>query len=243
MTTYYYKSKNTHYKRLFVRLLGVLFIVLGSGIFFYVSFPLLSWHLYFAPVFASSDLTIPIPKTTVVSKDLFGSLVQNASQMIDGTDYQDARTWFPLYQNQNNKAPKISQYLLSIPKLGITNAIVSTTDYDLDRHLVYYGGTIIPPDTGNAVIFGHSTLPQLFNAKNYKTIFANAYKLQVNDTIIATIENVSYTYIIKSILVVDPTDTSAFSQNFDGSYLTLVTCTPPGTTWKRLIIKAQLEKI
>ena len=25
------------------------------------------------------------------------------------------------------------------------------------------------------------------------------------------------------------------------SYLTLVTCTPPGTTWKRLIIKAKLE--
>lgn len=243
MTRYYHKSSNTNYKRFFIQLLGILFIILGSGLFFYVSFPLLSWNFYFAPVFASSDLTIPVPKTTIVSKNLLENLVKNASSIIDGTDYQDARTWFPLYQTQNNKASKDSQYLLTIPKLGITNAVVSTTDYDLDRHLVHYGGTAMPPDIGNTVIFGHSTLPQLFNAKNYKTIFANAYKLQVNDTITATIETVLYTYKIKSILVVDPTDTSVFSQNFDGSYLTLVTCTPPGTTWKRLILRAQLEKI
>lgn len=243
MTAYYYKNNNTHYKRFFVRLCGLVLIVLGGSIFFYVSFPLLSWNIYFVPVFASSDLTIPIPKTTIVSKNLLGSLVQNASTIIDGTDYQDARTWFPSYQNQNSKAPKTPQYFLSIPKLGITNAVVSTTDYDLDRHLVHYGGTSMPPDVGNAVIFGHSTLPQLFNPNNYKTIFANAYKLQVGDTITVKIENILYTYKIASILVVDPSDTSIFSQNFDGSYLTLVTCTPPGTTWKRLILRAQLEKL
>jgi len=31
--------------------------------------------------------------------------------------------------------------------------------------------------------------------------------------------------------------------SFDNSYITLVTCTPPGTTWKRLVIRASLDSI
>jgi len=108
---------------------------------------------------------------------------------------------------------------------------------------VNYGGTAIPPEKGNAVIFGHSTLPQLFNQKDYKTIFATLYKLTVGDVIQIKVAGVEYYYKIFSITVVDPSDTSVFEQNFSDSFLSLVTCTPPGTTWKRLIIKAKLEKI
>ena len=92
------------------------------------------------------------------------------------------------------------------------------------------------------MIFGHSTLPQLFNPKNYKTIFANAYLLKENDLIYATVENITYKYRVYNISVVDPKDTSIFTQDLNDSYITLVTCTPPGTIWKRLIIKARLEK-
>jgi len=38
--------------------------------------------------------------------------------------------------------------------------------------------------------------------------------------------------------VSDPTDLSALEQTFDDSYLTLVTCVPPGTTWERLRVEA-----
>ena len=93
------------------------------------------------------------------------------------------------------------------------------------------------------MIFGHSTLPQLFNAKDYKTIFANAYKLKNGDIIYATVKGVKYSYKIFKTIVVDPSDTSALEQDYDNSYLTLVTCTPPGTTWKRLVIKSRLERI
>lgn len=229
MTTYYKKHKTTKIIKNFTRVVSLFFMLTGTGILFYIFFPFISWQVYFSPAFASGKLTIPIPKTTVVSKETLGSL--------------DAKTWFPTYQTQDNQKTEILQYFLTIPKLGITNAVVSTTDYDLGRHLVHYGGTNLPPNLGNTVIFGHSTLPQLFNPKDYTTIFANAYKLQINDAISITIENVSYIYKIKTIRVVDPSDTSVFSQDIDNSYLTLVTCTPPGTTWKRLIIKGRMEKI
>ena len=49
-------------------------------------------------------------------------------------------------------------------------------------------------------------------------------------------------YSIENISVVDPDNTSVLEQSFDDSYITLITCTPPGTIWKRLIIKARIVK-
>lgn len=243
MITTYKKHTHNFILKNFFRAFSALFILIGSSILIYIISPFISWHLYFSPVFASGELTIPIPKTTIVSKEVLGSIVENASSFVNGVDYKNAKTWFPAYQAQDSKNAKILEYSLTIPKLKITDAVVSTTDYNLGQHLVHYGGTNLPPNPGNAVIFGHSTLPQLFNPKDYTTIFANAYKLQVDDTISVRVENVSYTYKIKIIRVVDPSDTTIFAQSLDNSYLTLVTCTPPGTTWKRLVIKGVLEKI
>ncbi|MEK7160243.1 MAG: sortase, partial [Patescibacteria group bacterium] len=104
-------------------------------------------------------------------------------------------------------------------------------------------GTAIPGTQGNAVIFGHSTLPQLYNEKDYKTIFSNLYKLSIGDEIIVNSGNLTYKYIVENVVVVDPDNTSILEQNYDDSFLTLVTCTPPGTIWKRLVVKGRIEKI
>ncbi len=210
----------------------------------YIFFPILSWQIYFAPVFASNDLTVPIPNASIVGPNNLGSLVTSEISNITGTDYSNAQTWFPNLKIENNKPVKnIPFFNLSIPRLGIKDAVVSTTDYDLDKHLIDYGGTAIPPDIGNAVIFGHSTLPQWFNPKNYKAIFATTYRLGLGDKILITVANVTYKYVIDSITVVNPDNTSMFNQDVNNSYITLITCTPPGTTWKRLVIKARLVKI
>lgn len=246
MVKYYYKKSSQKRKKSIFRLLGLFIFLGGILILLYVSFPLISWQIYFAPVFASQELAYPIPKTTIVSQNTIKSLVSTAANNITGVDYTNAQNWFPAYKPQvagETGTPRVSSYTLSIPKLKIENATVSTVGYELDKYLVNYPGTGIPADNGNAVIYGHSTLPQLFNPKDYKTIFAPLYKLTVGDEVFATVENVTYRYKIFSVTVVDPSDTSIFSQTYDNSYLTLVTCTPPGTTWKRLIIKARLQKI
>jgi sortase A len=170
--------------------------------------------------------------------------VDLARNSIDATDYSKAENWFKNFNPSSNSTQSgTPTYTISIPKINIKDAIVSLVDTDLQKHLVNYKGTGIPGRDGNAVIFGHSTLPQLFNPKDYKTIFANAYQLKNGDIIYAIINNVTYTYKIFNTVVVDPSDSSALIQDYDNSYLTLVTCTPPGTTWKRLVVKARLEKI
>jgi sortase A len=235
----YTKTKTKDF-RIILRGISILIFLSGICAMLYIFFPLLSWEVYFAPVFAADDVASPIPKTTIVNENTIQSLLANS---FSGIDYSNAANWFPTYNANLSSQTKAKAYTIAIPKLGIKQAHVSTVDNDLDHHLVNYGGTALPPEKGNAVIFGHSTLPQLFNPDNYKAIFATAHTLKVGDTIIAHINDISYTYKIFNITIVNPDDTSIFTQHYDDSYLTLVTCTPPGTTWKRLIIKSRVEKL
>ena len=239
MNKYYYRKNNKVSVKKVVKISSLGLFLIGLLIISYAFLPLLSWSFYFAPAFAEQEVTIPIPKTAVVKTP--GDLMAGALDALT-KDYTNANVWFPNapHKKQNKN---VSSYTLSIPKINIDQAIVSNQDNDLASHLVHFEGTTLPPQKGNAVIFGHSTLPQLFNPKDYKTIFANAYKLTIGDKITATVSGILYTYKIMSITVVDPSDTSIFYQDQDTSYLTLVTCTPPGTTWKRLIIKAQIQKL
>lgn len=242
MTKYYYHKAKSGTKRRALRMVSILVFCSGIIAASYIFFPLVSWQLYFAPIFASHTIATPIPQTTVINTNTITSLVSQASEAIRGTDYTNAQNWFPTYKaSKQNTA--VSEYTLSIPTLGITDAFVTTTDYDLSRHLVHFSGTAIPPNKGNAVVFGHSTLPQLFNTNDYKTIFATLYKIRAGEEIIVRMQNITYTYKVVNITVVNPHDTSALSQQYDNAYLTLITCTPPGTTWKRLVVKARLEHI
>lgn len=241
MSKYYYKKSRFGLKKI-SKIVSIAILVFGLSMASYVFLPLVSWQVYFAPAFAKQQLTAPIPKTTVVSESTLNSLLSQASSLFSGVDYTNAQNWYPQIKLQKENV-KISRYTLSIPEIGIKDAEVSTINSDLSKQLVNYGGTSIPPEKGNSVIFGHSTLPQLYDPKNYKTIFTNLYKLKTGDQILVNVAGVIYEYKVTNITVVEAKDTSVFEQNFSDSFLSLVTCTPPGTTWKRLIIKAKLEKI
>jgi len=236
MGKYYYKKNAQDNLKKYLRLTSGLLLLIGVSIILYVLFPIISWQIYFQPAFASQNIMLSIPRANIVD------LARNS---MDTTDYTKAENWFKNFNPSSSQKNQVDtpSYTISIPKIKIEEATVSTVDTDLEKHLVNYQGTSIPGKNGNAVIFGHSTLPQLFNATDYKTIFANVYKLKNGDNIYAMLNGVRYTYKIFKTVVVDPTDSSALVQDYDNSYLTLVTCTPPGTIWKRLVIKSRLERI
>ncbi len=194
MNKYYYKKRSKKNIKPLFRLLSLLLFSVGIFSMLYVFFPLISWQVYFAPVFASQNITAPIPKTTIVNSSTIESLILQASNSLSGVDYTNAQNWFPGLSLHPNSQGTIQEYKLSIPKLGISDAVVSTIDNDLSKHLVNYPGTAIPTDNGNSVIFGHSTLPQLFNPKDYKAIFATLHTLRVKDTFSVSVHNVTYTY-------------------------------------------------
>ena len=111
---------------------------------------------------------------------------------------------------------------------------------DLAKSLIQYPQTALPGQLGNAVIFGHSVLPQFFNPKSYLTIFSTLYKLETGDEIAVDFDKIHYRYLVDEIYEVKPEDLSVLEQRFDGQYLTLITCSPPGTYLRRLVIKARI---
>jgi sortase A len=162
------------------------------------------------------------------------------------TDYTQLSNWFVsdsstnrLQVNAADTSTSIS-YNISIPKLKIKDAVVIVGSMDLKKSLIQYPQTALPGQLGSAVIFGHSVLPQFFNPKSYLTIFSTLYKLNQGDELDVSYDNISYRYLIEEMYEVKPTDLSVLEQRFDGRYLTLITCSPPGTYLRRLVVKAKI---
>lgn len=241
MNKYYYKKSRSLSVKSWGRLIGVVLTLCGVGVMLYIFFPLAVWQLTLAPAFASQGVSSPIPKTTMVSPLTIKSLLAASVDSIH-TNFDDASNWFANEQVQQGHYA-VDSYTLSIPSIGVHSATVSTADTDLGSHMVHFGGSVLPPAKGTAIVFGHSTLPQLFDPTNYHTILANAYKIKVGDVFLVTVSHITYTYKVYNLLVVNPDDTSVLIPHFDDSYFELITCTPPGTVWQRLVVQARLEKI
>lgn len=204
----------------------------GAAILIWVIWPILSFSLM------SGNLAPTV--TPIVSANAASPLAYAAGSVIGGTDVStNPNAWYPS-SPQKKVSTSVTAYTISIPKLRIANATVIIAGDDLDKGLVHYGGTALPGEYGTTVIFGHSSLVQLYNPKDYRTIFSLLPTLKVGDEIGVTYDGISYQYKVFDMTVTDPSDLSALEQTFDDSYLTLITCVPPGTIWERFHVKAKL---
>ncbi len=170
-------------------------------------------------------------------------VLEKSDENKERTDFTKASTWFPSAPDSKEFSnSKVSFYTISIPKLKIENAIVAIGGEDLSKNLVQYPGTALPGKNGNAVIFGHSILPIFYNPKNYMAIFSTLPTLKNGDDIFVEYDGVSYKFKVEELFEIYPTDIQILEQNNSDSFLTLVTCTPPGDPRnpKRLIVRARV---
>jgi sortase A len=85
-------------------------------------------------------------------------------------------------------------------------------------------------------LVGHSS-NWLWEDGKYKNVFANINQLKKNDEIIIRTDD-TYIYRVYAKEVVSPNDVSVLKSNSE-SIISLMTCYPIGTTWKRLIVRAE----
>lgn len=158
-------------------------------------------------------------------------------------DYTQASNWFAGgAKKEDFVASSVKYYTISIPKLKIEDATVAIGGEDLTQHIIQYPGTALPGKRGNAVLFGHSILPIFYNPKNYLSIFSLLPTLTKGDEILVDYDGVSYTFQVEEMFEVKPTDIQVLDQDSSDSFLTLVTCVPPGdpSNPKRLIVRARV---
>lgn len=160
-------------------------------------------------------------------------------------DYSNLENWFaqkPTIAHQQTT----KSYTLEIPKLDIHNAIVRVGGVDIDHNLVQFNTDVEIGEYGAPVIFGHSTLRQLYNpkesnAKRYKSIFSTIMTLEIGDLIIIKQDGITYTYQVVEKKEVPSDDAYILAQNSNLKQLKLVTCTPEGTFIRRGVITAELK--
>lgn len=235
MTLYSYRKQSKRTLRKIIRVVSVFCVATGLLILVWVLSPIVFFEVVYAP--RLTKLLQPVPEAII--QDTLTSLPLIVPS--ERIDYTKASVWFPKATNVQIP-PSSTIYSLSVPKVGIFDALVTIGGEDLMKSLIHFTGPL-PGQNGNPVIFGHSTLLWFYNPRDYKSIFSKLPSLTIGDSIITKVDSITYTYKVYEMNIVYPEDLSVLRQQYDNSYITLITCVPPGTYLKRLVVRAKLEKI
>lgn len=143
---------------------------------------------------------------------------------------------------------------LIIPKLNINVPIVipssaalmaedwALLEEDIQTSLqdgvVHYPGTARPGQAGNFFVTGHSSYFP-WAPGEYKSVFARLHNLDVGDEYWVFYGGDRYRYVIQEKREIKPSDVSVLDQPVSRRIGTLMTCTPVGTTLRRLILTSQ----
>jgi LPXTG-site transpeptidase (sortase) family protein len=133
--------------------------------------------------------------------------------------------------------------VIIIPKINVNAPIVFADSVAetavlkaLENGVVHYYGTANPGQPGNTVFFGHSS-NDAWVPGNYKYVFVLLEKLVPGDIFEIHYSGKKYVYQVSATKVVQPNDLSVLRQTNEKT-ATLITCTPPGTSWRRFIVSA-----
>ncbi|OGC82260.1 MAG: hypothetical protein A2V81_01845 [Candidatus Abawacabacteria bacterium RBG_16_42_10] len=135
----------------------------------------------------------------------------------------------------------------NVPIMELSDDKLKNGDYDglekdiqssLLKGIVHYPGTVEPGQIGNAFFTGHSSNYVWVNSK-YNDVLALLEELVVGDKVTLYWKGKKYVYQAYDIKVVNPKDTWVLQQsgNEYPSIMTLMTCTPVGTSLKRLVVR------
>ncbi|MCE7936963.1 sortase [Candidatus Saccharibacteria bacterium CPR2] len=151
----------------------------------------------------------------------------------------------PVILDPNAEIPVSSAPKIVIPKINVDVPVVyDEKSYDegkiqkaLEGGVVHYGESALPGQIGNNVIVGHSS-NNFFNSGKYKFAFVLLDRLEVGDTFVIHYGSKRYIYKVFNKQIVAPNDFSLI-QTADRPITSLITCTPPGTSWRRLVVQAE----
>lgn len=142
--------------------------------------------------------------------------------------------------------PPNTDYAIVIPKIGAVAPVVQDVDpldsaiyqFALTKGVAHAKGTANPGQNGNIFLFAHSSA-DLFTASKYNSIFYLVHHLNQGDRLKIWYRGEEYHYQVVTKEFVNSNATKYLTQKSSSEVLTLMTCWPPGTTYKRLIIVAK----
>ncbi len=150
-------------------------------------------------------------------------------------------------QNTPTKAngPTSTDFGIVVDKIGANAAVIPDVDpfnssiyqQALTRGVAHAKGTGKPGQGKNIFLFAHSS-GDLITATRFNSVFYLLHHLMVGDEIKLWYQGIEHDYLVTNKKLTDPADLSVLTAPSNGEVLTLMTCWPPGTSLKRLIIIA-----
>lgn len=149
----------------------------------------------------------------------------------------------PLIVSSDTIAPSADPQVI-IPKINVQIPIqfdINATDEEtmqkeLESGVAHYPTTAMPGQNGNSAYFGHSS-NNIFNKGKYKFAFVLLHELVPGDTFYITKDSKIYAYKVFEKRIVEPNQVEIL-EPIPGhtATATLITCDPPGTSLRRLVI-------
>ncbi|MDD4937600.1 MAG: sortase [Candidatus Shapirobacteria bacterium] len=143
--------------------------------------------------------------------------------------------------------PVDTNFSIVIPKINANTKVIDNVDpfnsheyqIALTRGVAHAKGSSTPNSGGNTFIFAHSA-GNWYQANQYNAVFYLLNKLIKDDEIIIYYQSQPYHYSVIETKLVNASEINYLIGN-SPNQLTLMTCWPPGTTLKRLLVIATLK--
>jgi sortase A len=171
-------------------------------------------------------------------------LIANVQAYISPGDVDPAN----IIINPSTDVAVSAQPKLIIPKINVDVPVVWDTKSDYDSQMAAMqngvawfgipGANSHPGQVGNTVLSGHSS-NDVIDKGDYKFIFARLDHMVKGDSIFINYQGKRYTYTVTRTEVVQPTQVNKLVYKTNKPILTLITCTPLGTSLNRLLITAE----
>ncbi len=141
--------------------------------------------------------------------------------------------------------PVDEEFGIVIPKIRANSRIHADVDWQdasvyqkiLQTGVAQARGTSTPDNPGNMFLFSHSGV-DFYEAARYNAEFYLLGKLEVGDEIDVFYKGQKYLYTVRETKTVNPDEIEYINNPGKAKTVTLMTCWPAGTTYKRLIVIA-----
>lgn len=141
-----------------------------------------------------------------------------------------------------------SKFGLYIPKIKSNTSVVADVNpYDyaeytkaLETGVAHARGTVSPDKEGNVFLFAHSAV-NFYERNKYDVYFYLLNELKKDDEVFVSYDGVIYKYRVQEVKIVNKEDIKYLSKYSDQDTLTLMTCYPAGTDWRRTIVIAHRD--
>lgn len=221
---------------LFIRFFGYFIFLVGLVSFIFVLGPLAQAEIdYRFDLVRGVKRTVALDAAPMTARPTPG--VSNSGEASFGNVPAPADVITPVSTQFGIVIEKINANAEVVPNVNPANEKEYVNA--LQKGVAHAAGTSLPGEKGNMYLFSHST-DAPWNIVRYNAIFYLLRELEIGDRVVIFYQGKRYDYYVFDKRVVGAADVQYLTAKYNVPVLTLQTCDPPGTLFKRLIVRAKL---